>query len=105
MESTTAVKADITELVKAYGIVTVVISELRDDGILNSHDCDNILGHLKSGMIEDMLNYTRSHLTQSLEKNALKALKDYKVVKDVLEKQNLPPEEMKEIMGLFFKKG
>jgi len=104
MESNTAVKADITELVKAYGIVTAVVADLREDGLLNPHDCDNILGQLKSGMIEDILMYTRSHLAQPLEKNALKTMRDYKAVKAVLEKQNLTPDEMKEIMGLFFKK-
>jgi hypothetical protein len=104
MEQKATAKKGLTELVNAYNMASSLVEELRDDGILNPHDCDNVLGHLKSGMIEDVLLYTRSYLTQDHEKNAVKTMDDYFSVKKCLEGKNLKPEDMKEIMALFFKK-
>ena len=104
MEPNDTIKADLKELVKAYTIVSSIVSELRDEGVINPHDCDNVLGHLKSGMIEDILMYTRANFAQQIEKNALKTMRDYQTVKRTLERQNINPDEIKEILGLFFKK-
>ncbi|MFH1055036.1 MAG: hypothetical protein V1744_02955 [Candidatus Altiarchaeota archaeon] len=104
MDSRENIKADLSELVKAYASVSSIIMQLRDETVLNPHDCDNLLGHLKSGLIEDVLLYTRANITQPLEKNALKTMKDYLMVKKSLERQNLSQEDMKEVLSLFFKK-
>lgn len=104
MESKKDAKDDISTLVRAYSSVSSIVCELRDEGGLSEHDCDNILGHLKSGMIEDILMYTRSHLTQDTEKIALKTLEDYLLVKKALEAKNVRPEEIKDIISIFFKK-
>jgi hypothetical protein len=97
-------KKDLADLIKAYHTVSSIIEELRDDDLLNPHDCDNILGQLKSGLIEDILMYARAHMTQTSEKNAQKLAIEYLAVKAALEKQNLKPEDEKEVLGLFFKK-
>lgn len=104
MESKEGAKKELAELVKAYNMVASLVEGLQDEGIISSHDCDNVLGNLKSGMIEDILTYTRSYLTQDHEKNALKIMKDYLTVKKSLEAQNLKPEDVKEVLSLFFKK-
>jgi hypothetical protein len=97
-------KKDLAELIKAYHTVSSVIEELRDEDLLNPHDCDNILGQLKSGLIEDVLMYARTHMTQDNGKNAIKLASEYTAVKTALERQNLKPEDVREIMGVFFKK-
>lgn len=104
MDSKSGVKKELAELINSYNQVSSLVEELRDDGALNPHDCDNILGHLKSGMIEDVLLYARSNVTQDLERNSVKAAEDYIKVKKALAAQKLSPEEVKEVIGLFFKK-
>jgi hypothetical protein len=97
-------KKDLAELIRAYSNVSSVIEELRDEDLLNPHDCDNILGQLKSGLIEDVLMYARTHMTQDNGKNALKLAGEYAAVKAALERQNMKPEDVREVMGIFFKK-
>jgi len=104
MAGTDAAKKDLGELVKAYWQVCSIIERLRDEDVLNPHDCDNILGQLKSGMIEDILMYTRAHVTQNTESEVTKTVSEYMLVKGLLEKQNLSPEDKREIMGIIFKK-
>ncbi|MFH0861752.1 MAG: hypothetical protein V1875_01865 [Candidatus Altiarchaeota archaeon] len=104
MESKEEAKKELSALIKSYSMVSSIVVELRDEGTLNPHDCDNILGHLKSGLIEDVLMYTRSYLTQDNEKNALKTMSDYLIVKKSLEGKNLKPEDIKDILSIFFKK-
>jgi hypothetical protein len=97
-------KKELAELVNAYQKVLSIIEELRNEDVLNSHDCDNILGQLKSGMIEDILMYTRSNLTQPVEANILKIAEEYAQAKKALTAKNLSPEDIREVMGVFFKK-
>jgi hypothetical protein len=97
-------KKELAELVQAYRRVLSIVEELRDEDVLNSHDCDNILGQLKSGMIEDILMYTRANMTQPVEGNILKIIDEYLVAKNALQGKNLSPEDIHEIMGIFFKK-
>jgi hypothetical protein len=104
MEDKSTAKAELAELVKSYNVVASIVEELRDENVLNPHDCDNVLGHLKSGMIEDVLLYARSYLTHDHDKNALKTMDDYLSVKKALAGRNLAPEDAKEILALFFKK-
>ena len=99
-----AAKKDLSELFKAYKTAAAVVIELRDSEDLNPHDCDNILGHLKSGMIEDVLVYTRTHLVQTPDKGVVKAAQEYLAVKAALDRMNLKEGEAKEILGMFFKK-
>jgi hypothetical protein len=104
MESKESAKKELKELLKAYNMASSLVEELRDDGVLNPHDCDNVLGHLKSGMIEDVLMYVRSYMTQEHERDALKTMEEYLSVKRTLEGKNLKPEDVKDILSLFFKK-
>lgn len=97
-------KKELAELISSYNKVSSIIEELREEDVLNSHDCDNILGQLKSGLIEDVLMYARTHMTQNSEKNALKLANEYMVVKTALERQNLKPEDVKDLLGMYFKK-
>lgn len=98
------VKKDLADLFGAYRTASKAVEELRDGDVLNSHDCDNILGHLKSGMIEDVLAYTRSHLVQTPEEGVIKTMGDYLAVKAALGRQSLKEEDAREILGIFFKK-
>lgn len=97
-------KKELAELIKVYHTASSLIEELREEDVLNPHDCDNIQGQLKSGLIEDVLMYTRTHMTQDSERNALKLAGEYMAVKTALERQNMKPEDVKEVMGIFFKK-
>jgi hypothetical protein len=104
MDSAADAKKELSELIRAYYSVSKVVEGLRDDGLLNPHDCDNILGHLKSGMIEDVLNSARAHMTQDLAKNAVKTGEEYLTVKKALESQKFSADDTKEILDIFFKK-
>jgi hypothetical protein len=96
-------KKELTDIIYSYHTASKIIQELRDEDIITAHDCDNILGHLNSGMIEDILLYVRSYMTRAPDSAVLKTMEDYVGVKRVLERQNMKPEDVKEILGLFFK--
>jgi hypothetical protein len=58
-------KKELAELISSYQTASSIIQELRDEDVISAHDCDNILGHLNSGMIEDILFYVRSYMTRA----------------------------------------
>lgn len=96
-------KADLSEIILSYKSAAKIIRELRDEGVVSDQDCDNIYGHLNSGMMEDVLLYVRSYMMQTSESAVVKTKDEYLKVKGILEGQKLKPDEVKEILNLFFK--
>jgi len=103
MPHTSSYKADLSEIISSYKSATKMIEELRDENVVSAQDCDNIFGHLNSGMMEDVLLYVRSYMMQTSESAVVKTKDEYLKVKGILERQNLKQDEAKEILSLFFK--
>ncbi|HHQ44518.1 MAG TPA: hypothetical protein ENN13_00065 [Candidatus Altiarchaeales archaeon] len=96
--------SELKKTLSSYPVSVRVLDRLKSEGLIEWQDHENLLCCVKQDVFNTVLEKLKLKVSDSPERDIMKIMKEYLDAKKVLKEQDLEPEEIEEILYVFFQK-